>query len=403
MQPVSLQAENVSRLSSRARVVRHILRFGPATRAELARALELSKATLTKVVNVLLKEDVLTDSALDTVARSRRRKLQVNGYLGTAIGVELTADCAMLTATDLTGRILLFREIVHPSADISSDVLIAHLTCQLQELMCALPARAGPVTGVGVALAGLVDEERGISIRLLGLRHIDMVPLADRLAASLQLPVHVAWRAHAAGLGELAYGVGRTRDDFLAVHVDDGITVGTVFGGRLLLGESRLAGALGHMAVADNRRLCVCGNYGCVQTVASIPAILQQVRESLNHDVVSSLSSLQEKQALTFMDVVQAAQRGDRLALTTLEEAGDYLAQALANLIYTLNPGTVVFGGGITDAGELLLEPIRRGLRRRLLKGLYDVLEIKMTDLPVCPAVMGAAWLCVQSYLGLLE
>ena len=177
MQPVSLQAENMSRLSSRARVVRHILRFGPATRAELARALELSKATLTKVVNVLLKEDVLTDGALDTVARSRRRKLQVNGYLGTAIGVELTADCAMLTATDLTGRILLFREVVHPSADISSDVLIAHLTRQLQELMCALPAHAGPVTGVGVALAGLVDEERGISIRLLGLRRVDMVPL----------------------------------------------------------------------------------------------------------------------------------------------------------------------------------------------------------------------------------
>ena len=94
-----------------------------------------------------------------------------------------------------------------------------------------------------------------------------------------------------------------------------------------------------------------------MQTVASIPAILQQVRESLKHDVVSSLSSLQEKQALTFMDVVQAAQRGDRLALTTLEEAGDYLAQALANLIYTLNPGTVVFGGSITDAGELLLSP----------------------------------------------
>jgi glucokinase len=232
--------------------------------------------------------------------------------------------------------------------------------------LAALAREAGPVASVGVALPGLFDTE-GRAVLLPNL-HGDWVgrPIADPLADALGRPVRLINDGHAFALAEARIGAARGAEDVLCIVCGTGIGGGLVIGGRLHLGVEDRAGEVGHHTVVEDGPLCGCGNHGCLETLAGARAIAAAAQQP------------------SFDDVVAAARRGDEQAREAIRHAASYIGIAIANLTIFITPERVVVGGGVAEAGELLLDPLRAEVERRAGR------VAPLHAIEIVPATLGA-------------
>ena len=240
--------------------------------------------------------------------------------------------------------------------------------------LAALAREAGPVASVGVALPGLFDTE-GRAVLLPNL-HGDWVgrPIADPLADALGRPVRLINDGHAFALAEGRIGAARGAEDVLCIVCGTGIGGGLVIGGRLHLGVEDRAGEVGHHTVVEDGPLCGCGNHGCLETLAGARAIAAAAQQP------------------SFDDVVAAARRGDERARDAIRRAAAYMGIAIANLTIFITPGRVVVGGGVAEAGELLLDPLRAEVERRAGRvAPLHAIEIVAATLGADAGAVGAA------------
>jgi glucokinase len=240
--------------------------------------------------------------------------------------------------------------------------------------LAALAREAGDVDSVGIALPGLVDAEgRGV---LLPNLHGDWVgqPIAGPLREALGRPVRLLNDGHAFALAEARIGAARGAADVLCIVCGTGIGGGLVIGGRLHLGIEDRAGEVGHHTVVEDGALCGCGNRGCLELFAGARAIAAAAGET------------------SFDRVVAAARSGDERALEALRRAGAYIGIAIANLTIFLTPQRVVVGGGVAEAGDLLLDPIRQEVERRTGRvAPLHAIEIVRATLGADAGAVGAA------------
>jgi glucokinase len=232
--------------------------------------------------------------------------------------------------------------------------------------LAGLAREAGPVSSVGVALPGLFDTD-GRAVLLPNL-HGDWVgrPIAEPLADALDRPVRLINDGHAFALAEARIGAARGAEDVMCVVCGTGIGGGLVIGGRLHLGVEDRAGEVGHHTVVEDGPLCGCGNRGCLETLAGARAIASAARQP------------------SFDEVVVSARRGDERAREAIRRAAVYIGIAIANLTIFIAPKRIVVGGGVAEAGELLLDPLRAEVERRVGR----VAPLHAIDL--VPATLGA-------------
>jgi glucokinase len=236
--------------------------------------------------------------------------------------------------------------------------------------------RHGPIEGAGTGVPGVLDHERGRALFLPNLPGpwAD-TPLVQPLAKALGAPVSLINDARAFTLGELRLGAGRGCKDILCVGIGTGIGGGVAIDGRLHLGLDGTAGEFGHMTVDPDGPRCPCGNRGCVEVLAAGPAIARA-----GHRATPEL-------------VADAARHGDPRAREALSQAGSLIGIAVANAIVLLAPQRVIIGGGVAAAGDLLLEPIRAEVNRRVFVVPVERIEIVRAELgPFAGAVGAALW-----------
>jgi glucokinase len=232
--------------------------------------------------------------------------------------------------------------------------------------VAGLAREAGPVDSVGVALPGLFDREgRGV---LLPNLHGEWVgrPIAGPLRQALGLPVHLINDGHAFALAEARIGAARGADDVLCIVCGTGIGGGLVLGGRLHLGVEDRAGEVGHHTVVADGPLCGCGNRGCLETLAGARAIAQAAGQR------------------SFDDVVASARSGDERAREAFRGAATYIGIAIANLTIFITPQRIVLGGGVAEAGDVLLDPLRAEVERRAGR------VAPLHAIEIVPATLGA-------------
>jgi glucokinase len=282
------------------------------------------------------------------------------------------------------------------------------------------------IVGAGIGVPGAVDPTRGIVSRAPNLAWND-VPIRDRFQEALGLPVVVDNDANCAALGEWWAGAGRGSRLMVGATLGTGIGGGIVREGRVLRGVTGSAGEIGHMTIQLDGRSCSCGNRGCLEAYASGTAIAQRAREALEEqrirhreggdpnragrpdDVDSPLpdhvgSTLSEDagsildsmvdgrwEELTAAHVSRAAGAGDELARAIMAETARYLGAGLAGLVNVLNPDRIVLTGGVALAGDLLLEPVRRHVRRQAFPSAAEACVIALARSPEGAGVRGAA------------
>jgi glucokinase len=217
---------------------------------------------------------------------------------------------------------------------------------------------ADGVAGVGLAVPGLVDEARGVALRAVNLPWRDLA-LAEIAAERLGLPVALSHDVRAAAAAEAALGAGRDADDFLFVAIGTGIGAAIVADGRPFLGAHGRAGELGHIVVEPDGPPCACGATGCLEAIASAAAIERA------YAAAGGGGESARESGGSAREIAALAQAGDRVAREVWARAARALGAALAAAVALLDPGLIVLGGGLAEAGARLLDPVAAELGQR--------------------------------------
>jgi glucokinase len=240
-----------------------------------------------------------------------------------------------------------------------------------------LPADA--IQRIGIGCAGPVDRQAGLILNPPNLPGWVRVPLAERLERALRRPAVLENDANAAALGEFRYGAGKGAGSLVYLTVSTGIGGGIIFDGRIWHGLKDAAGEVGHMTLVPEGPKCGCGGRGCLEALASGPSIARRAREAL---ATGRPSRLSEAGDFTAADVVRLAREGDALAAEVWDATIGYLGLGVAAIVTILAPERVVIGGGVARAGDLLFEPLRREVRRRIKL-------VAVESVPILPAALG--------------
>ena len=226
------------------------------------------------------------------------------------------------------------------------------------------------VTSVGVSAAGFVSADRTTILATPNIADWNGVNLVQELTALIGLPIVIENDANAAAWGEAKFGAGRNQQHMMMLTVGTGIGGGIVVDGKLHRGAFGIAAEIGHMRVVPEGHLCGCGARGCFEQYASGNALIRHAREAISAspDMARNLLSRGDGTVagLTGVAITEAARDGDTVALAAFNTTGQWLGAGIASLSVLLNPSYVVIGGGVIDAGEILLKPTREALERTM-------------------------------------
>jgi len=220
-----------------------------------------------------------------------------------------------------------------------------------------------------------------------------VVPFAQLMSDKFGIPTALTNDANAAALGEMTYGVARGMKDFIMITLGTGVGSGIIIDGKLVYGHDGFAGELGHVtAIRNNGRLCGCGKSGCLETYASATGVARSAREILETSTKVSLLRNIAVESITSKDVFDAAMQGDEVAKEIFNYTGKILGECLADFVAFSAPEAIVLFGGLTKAGDLILNPIVENMEKNLLpiwRGKVKVLfsELKEAD----AAILGAS------------
>jgi predicted NBD/HSP70 family sugar kinase len=374
------------RRANRLRVVDALRHQGSVSRSDLMRITGLSRTTITTLVGELHERGMVVESGDDarTARPGRGRppsRLRLAPTAGAALGIDFGHRHVRVAVADLSSRVLAERrcgfELDTPAASALDTA-----ASMVAQVLGAAGLTADQVIGAGMGLPGPVDRRTGTVSSSVNLPVWRGINAAEQLAGRLNVHVDVDNDANLGALGEHTLGAGRGFDDLIYVKVASGIGAGMVLGGRLHRGATGIAGELGHVQVRPDGIVCRCGNRGCLETVASAPALLGILRP-VHGD------------ALDIPGLLALAAGGDAGTLRVINDAGRAVGQALGDLCNSLNPSAIVVGGDLSAAGPSLIEGIRESVDRHAQPGAADAVTVMRSALGDRAEVLGALTLVI--------
>jgi glucokinase len=308
----------------------------------------------------------------------------------------LTVDLGgtkIIAAVVLTDGKIISRDYCPTSAGEGPEIVIDRILFAVNRAIVQAKIKFSEMIGVGIAAAGILDTERGIITTSPNLLHWHNVPLRDIFADRLGIVTYVINDANAAALGEHRFGAGIGFDNIVYLTVSTGIGGGIIVGGELYSGADGCAGEIGHMTVEANGPQCHCGNFGCLEALASGWAVAKAAIERINNGEKSYVVELVDGKIdnITAEIVAAAARRGDQLAADIVAEAAKYFGIGLANLVNIFNPELIVIGGGLSKMGDMLLKPARKVLKERAFQLPAQTVRIVKAHLGSDAGIIGAA------------
>lgn len=257
------------------------------------------------------------------------------------------------------------------------------------------------IGGIGIGVPGVLDLEKGETLFLPNLPGKWLhVPLRETITKLTGLPTALLNDVRSITYGEWRFGAGRGVDTAAVFAVGTGIGGGLVINGQLHLGIGGTGGELGHTTINFNGPKCGCGNYGCLEAYASGPAIAAMGMKAVAQGLTTQISELcnYDLNRITPELIAKAALSGDGIARDIYERAGFYLGIAAANTCVSIGPHRIIIGGGVSQAGDLLLEPIRRTIRERVTVMPIEQVKVVPSQLGDNAGVIGVAcWMAQHS------
>ncbi len=309
------------------------------------------------------------------------------------VGVDIGGTKVLAGVVDVDGRVLALARRDTPAHDVSQvrDLVVE----VVRELRVDYDVEA-----VGVGAAGWIDAERATVLYAPNLAWRDE-PLRDEVASKVDLPVVVENDANAAAWAEFRFGAGLDVNSLALFTVGTGIGGGLVLDGQVVRGRHGIAAEFGHTLAVRDGPPCGCGARGCLEQYTSGTALVRYAQEAAKEDAAGAADLIAlAGGSISRIDgpmVTMAARDGDPTARQAFAQVGHWLGIGMANLVQTLDPEVIVVGGGVIEAGELLLDPARRAYAERLAqRARLPVAEIRGARLGNLAGLVGAADLARQ-------
>jgi len=377
-------------------VLGHIMRAGAISRADIARQTGLHRSTITRIVASLLEAGFVEESGEGDGGLGRKPVMLrlVSGALNVlGVAIESTFVAGVLVGLDAQ----IIDRIEVPLGDTNRDAVMADVYYVIDSLLEKAHQRGVGVVGIGVAMHGIVNSDQGISVFAPAIEWRNE-PVAANIAGKYSLPVRMENNANAMALGESWFGNGQAVDNILVVKVGSTIGSGVILGGKLFPGTDYSAGEIGHLTVLPGGPRCRCGNLGCLETVASLDAVLKRGRDLLRKGEAESLLAFLggDAQELSFEKLCLATFAGDAVALRLWEEVAVYLGLALSYTINILNPAKVLIGGDVFPVLDYVLPKVRETVGIQVLPPLKSHLRLEPVGLEHDSVTIGAATLLLQ-------
>jgi glucokinase len=308
-------------------------------------------------------------------------------------GVDLGGTKIACALADAGGRIVR-KETIPTQSHEGPDAVLARMAQLVADLSSGAPLEA-----LGVGVPGLVDLETGTTLFFPNLpTQWRGVPAAATLRGRLGCPVLLMNDCRVATLGELHFGLGRGVRDMVLFMLGTGIGGGLVIDGKLRLGPLGAAGEIGHQTILPYGPLCGCGNRGCLEALASGPAIAGEGVRLLRGGLAPMLHEIVRGSAdlVSPATMGEAARAGDAAVRDAIDRAASYLAIGVANVVTAFHPELVVLGGGVAGLGDLMLETVRRGVKERV--GMFPTggVRVELSALGDRAGIQGAVALAMS-------
>jgi glucokinase len=288
-----------------------------------------------------------------------------------------------------------FTRIQKPTP-VSQEQIVERVLSILEELIKRSKLNGKEIKTIGIGVPGYVIPESGVIVAADNL-HIKELPLKDIISDYFNIPTNVIHDVRAALLGEKIFGAGNGKDFFAYVNIGTGISVGLVLDGKIYNGAASRAGELGHIQIKDDGPVCPCGLSGCLEALASGPALVRRINESISNgrkSIITKLSSTDDVN-ISGKIIEKAATMGDSLALEVIDQAAEYLGRSIGMLINVLDLECIIIGGGLSS---MLTSPIRNKLEKYILPIYKDEVKVLTAGLGTDAGAVGAAYASYMDY-----
>lgn len=379
-------------------VLSTIYNHGEISRVDISRLTELTRTTVSDVVNKFITEGLVAETGISPSRGGKR-----------AILLSLIKDSRHLIGIDLAGSefrgavVNLRGEVVHrvhsPILERDGQAALA-LVYELIEKLLALTDR--PILGIGIGTPGLMDPQKGVVRTAVNLDWFDL-PLGDLLRERFHMPIYIANDSQVAALAVYIFDNPDKATNLALIKAGRGIGAGIVLNGRLFYGDNSGAGEIGHVQIVENGERCRCGNFGCLETAVSTQALVKRAKSIAGIDRHSVLNRLVSRpDEITTETVLQAFEAGDPAIQALIDETGCNLGIAVSHLVGGLNINQIVIAGSLARFGVRLTSAMQAKVFQRSLPALAKDTKIVISSLGKDVVILGAASLLLSHEFGLM-
>ena len=306
------------------------------------------------------------------------------------IGIDLggTKICGALA--DLEGNIIT-KKTIKTEANLGEEHILNRIISVIDDLKEEGKVEDVELKSIGIGAPGQLNPAKGTIIEASNLpfKNFNLVkPISEKF----NVPTYLQNDANVAALGEHLLGAGKGTNNMVYITVSTGIGGGAIINGKLYSGNTNNALEIGHTTILPNGPKCNCGNYGCVEAVASGTAIAKRAKEALERGEETSLSKYDN---VTSFEVFKEEKNGDKVAKDILDEALNYLGIGIANAVNIFDPEIIVIGGGVSKGGDIVFETVRKVVKERSLKSIAENCKIEPAKLGSDAGVVGAVALAL--------
>lgn len=378
--------------TNRSRIMRHLYRNGVSSRAQIATALGLTPAAITKITAQLIEAHAIEETG-DLDGKKNRRSIGL--ALDTAhfhvIGVKFARSLVQIGVFDLTGNQSSLTTLPYVSNDtIGETIATVHST--IEQLLHEDPT----IVAIGMAVPGPYLRNNGHTAVVSSMQGWRAINFIDEFANSFTVPVFIEQDARAGVLANSLFDPNSNGEPNLAYYlVGEGVGLGVIDHGRIINGALGTATEIGHVSIDINGKPCDCGNIGCLECYCSTPAIHQMLID--NGTIVNGADGMSHTEACRALFAL--AHHGDEAALAMIRTIGTYIGYGCLIIFNTFNPHTIVIGDIVSEAGQPLLDEIKRTVRQRAIPEIYESTTIRLTTMPTDATVLGAAAVAINYLL----
>ena len=382
-----------------AAVLKVLRTGGKLSRAEIAEITGLTPATVTNITKFLMNAGYLNETGIGESSGGRPPViLELNPEARYVVGVDLGVGVVEVVIANLEAKIVAKKsiEIQDKEEEKEYNLVLNKLISMISEIIEESNIEKDKIMGIGMAVHGVVNASTGIS-EFAPYYNWKKVQISKDVEEAFGYPVYIDNDVRAMALGESWFGCAKGIDNFITINISNGIGAGIIIDNKPYYGVDYSAGEIGHIVVDVDGPKCNCGNYGCLESIASNKSLVKKAIKLIKQGTETQmLKGKEDVEDITIEDICDAATKGDEAAIALLKEAGRYIGLVISNLVNILNPMQVVMVGEIMVYNSYALDSIKATVKKVGFQLPAQKAKILQSALGENSAVIGAVTLVLQ-------